>query len=427
EQLKAYSDLLITICRLAKGDRNRETLIKPLVAIGAVPVEGGPVAAIAAPWHPFRLAAMANKALQVAGLIRHLLSAESVFFGDTKLYFEELKAEFDHPYYPELIIGWRETKPELLALSDQQLDYSLHEPPTVQSDYYADTNENPNECALRIIEILKRYLALHPHEQANLSVVLYNCDSARLPQAIVDKLQEMHEDDGNMRCQVVLRHRNGAKLRELYERIIESLDADADSFVASEASRDFMARLRIGIMADEAPPPEEADGPPTDVVFLQDVIARHAQLEWYPENAHPVKWEEWVPSRWSRRRPAASDDMKSVVYLCSPVASTEGWDYLTAITTFLKGDWDGVKERRLLPSRQLNFNDPTTAQIFKEVHNLGNWVVNYDELLDRRQLVNQHVKVIRYKQTDTQGRNMLISSNCSTTLLHRMVQQRLRD
>ena len=426
QQLKVYGDLLLRICRLAKGDRNRETLLKPLLALGAVPVEGGPVAAITAPWHPLRLAAMANKALQVTGLVRHLMSAESIFFGDTKLYFEELKAELDHPFYPELILGWRETKPELLALSDHHLDYSLHELPTIQSDYYADTNENPTECALKIIEILKRYLALHPHEQSNLSVVLYNCDSARLPQAIVDKLQEIHEDDEEMRCQVILRHRNGGKLRELYERIIESLDTDADSFVASEASRDFMARLRIGIMADEAPPAEEADGPSTDVVYLQDVIARHAQLEWYPESAHPVNWEEWVPSRWSRRRPAASDDLKSVVYLCCPVASIEGWSYLTSLTTFLKGDWDGVEDRRLLPARQLNFNDPTTAQIFKEVHNLGNWVVNYDELLDRRQLVNQHVKVIRYKQTDTQGRNMLISSNCSTTLLHRMVQQRLR-
>ena len=57
-----------------------------------------------------------------------------------------------------------------------------------------------------------------------------------------------------------------------------------------------MARLRIGIMADEAPPAEEADGPPTDAVHLQDVIARHAQLEWYPESAHPVNWEEWCPS-----------------------------------------------------------------------------------------------------------------------------------
>ena len=426
EQQHAYSDLLIGVCKTAKGDRNRDTLLRPLLELGAVPVEGGPVASIVAPWHPLRMAAMANKAAQVAGLFKHLMTAESVFFGDTKLYFEELEAELDHPFYPELILGWRENKPELLALADHHLDYSLHESPVVQDEGYADTNENPNTCALRVIDILKRYLALHPHEQANLSVVLYNCDSARLPQAIVDKIQEIHEDDGDMRCQVVLRHRDGGKLRDLYERINESTDSDADSFVASEATRDFMARLRIGIMADEAPPPDDADGPPTDVVFLQDVIARHAQLEWYPEHADPVAWEEWVPSRWSRRRPAAADDLKSVVYLCCPVASIEGWNFLTAITSFLKGDWDGNETQRLLPARQLNFNDPTTAGIFKEVHNLGNWVVNYDELLDRRQLMNQHVKVIRYKQTETQGRNMLISSNCKTTLLHRMVFQRLK-
>ncbi len=71
---------------------------------------------------------MASKALQVAGLTWHLATADSIFFGDTKLFFEELKAELDHPYYPELVTGWRETKPELLALSDHQLTWSAHRP-----------------------------------------------------------------------------------------------------------------------------------------------------------------------------------------------------------------------------------------------------------------------------------------------------------
>ena len=47
--------------------------------------------------------------------------------------------------------------------------------------------------------------------------------------------------------------------------------------------------------------------------------------------------------------------MKSVVYLGCPVQSAEGWAFLTALTTFLKGDWDENEDRRLLPARQLDF------------------------------------------------------------------------
>ena len=426
-QAAAFGDLMTCICRDAKGDRNRANLLRPLLELGAAPVYGGAVTTIIAPWHPLRMAAVGIKARYVAGLVRHLLVSESVLFGDTALYFEELVSEMRHPFYPEIVLGWYESRPELLALSDHYLDYSLHESPIANAENYSDTNENPAGSADRVIELISRYLTLHPHEQANLSVVLYNCDSARLPQAIVDRLNDLHEDDEDMRCQVILRHRNAGKLRGLYEKIIESSDTNADSFVASEATRDFMARLRIGIMADQAPPPDVADGPPTDIVFLQDVIARHSRLEWYLEDARPEPIDTWIPPRWARRRPAATDDMKSVVYLCCPVASQEGWAYRTAVTTFLKGDWDGNETRRLLPARQLDFNDPTTASIFKEVHNLGNWVVNYDELLDRRQLMNQSVKVIRFKQSDTQGRNILISSTAPLGLLKTMVLQRLRD
>jgi S-DNA-T family DNA segregation ATPase FtsK/SpoIIIE len=426
-QAAAFGNLLACICRDAKGDRNRANLLRPLLELGAAPVDGGAVTTIIAPWHPLRLAAVGVKARYVAGLVRHLLESESVMFGDTALYFEELVSEMRHPFYPEIVVGWYESRPELLALSDHYLDYSLHESPIANAESYSDTNENPTGSADRVIELISRYLTLHPHEQANLSVVLYNCDSARLPQAIVDRLNDLHEDKEDMRCQVILRHRNAGKLRGLYEKIIEASDANADSFVASEATRDFMARLRIGIMADQAPPPDASDGPPTDIVFLQDVIARHSRLEWYLEDARPEPIEAWIPPRWARRRPAATDDMKSVVYLCCPVASKEDWDYRTAVTTFIKGDWDGNVNQRLLPARQLDFNDPTTASIFREVHNLGNWVVNYDELLDRRQLLNQSVKVIRFKQSDTQGRNILISSTAPLGLLKSMVLQRVRD
>lgn len=427
EQLRRYSMLLLAICRNAKGDRNRELLLRPLLQVGTVVVEGGSTMAVVAPWHPLRMAAMVIKARLVTNLVKLLLSSEDVVFGDDRLFFDDLEEELKHPFYPEVVLGWQQDKAELLSLTDSIGDYSLHEPPLIGPTSANDTNENPSEAANRVLELVERYLALHPHEQANLSVVLYNCDSARLPQAVVDKIAAANDDEDEVRCQIIVRHQNSKRLRQLYEKIMEVSDSDVDSYNASEATKDFMARLRIGIMADQAPVPDPRSGRPHDISFSQDVIARHAKVEWYSEQVRPVNIGELIPPRWSRRRPAAKDDMKSVVYLCCPVQSKEGWSYLTALTSFLKGDWDDDPARRLLPARQLDFQDPETAAIFRETHDLANWVVNYDELLDRRQLLNQSVRIIRYKQSTTQGRNVIISSKAPLGLLRSMVISRLRD
>ena len=100
---------------------------------------------------------------------------------------------------------------------------------------------------------------------------------------------------------------------------------------------------------------------------------------------------------------------------------------MNAVSSFFRNDLGDSSERRYLPARQLDFNEPETAAIFQESHNLGNWVVNYDEMLDRRQLLNQHVKIIRYKQSATQGRNLLVSSKAPLGLLHSMLFNRIKD
>jgi S-DNA-T family DNA segregation ATPase FtsK/SpoIIIE len=426
KQAQAYAGLLDVIVRQAKGDRNRELLLRPLLSVGAVQIEGGTAATVVTPWHPLRLAAMQVKGTMVAGFVVHLLTASEVFFGDTRLYFKDLALEFSHPFYPEVVLGWRGNKPELMVMTDAVQDYSLHESPIINNAERDNTNENPTTGSDCVLELVQRYLKLHPHEHANMSVVLYNCDSARLPQAVVDRIGHLYEDEDDVRCQVLLRHVDPSRLRDLYRAIVSQGDADVDSFNASEATQDFMARLRICIIADQAPPPNPKDGCPFDIVFSQDVIARHSQIEWYPETATPMPMDSLVPARWSRRRPAAIDDMKSVVYLCCPVQTAEGWSFLTALTTFFKGDWDENDATRLLPVRQLDFRDNRTAKIFEETHNLGNWVVNYDEMLDRRQLINQQVQVIRYKQSTTQGRNVIISSKAPLGLLISMTLQRLK-
>lgn len=424
EQLKAYAALLEAIVSLARGDRNRDRLLKPILQIGTAPVDGGSPAAIVTPWHPLRLAAMWRKARLVAGLVDRLLSTQEIL-GDTRLFFKDLERDLVHPLYPEIAVIWTEASPQLLFLSDVAQDYSLHEPPVLSPEGSDETNDSPAEGSACVLDLVRRYLTLHPHERANMSVVLFNCDSGRLPQAVVEKVGTIHDDDEEVRCQVVLRHIEAERLRDVYRSILGS-DLTADAYSASEATQDFMARLRISVIADQVPPPDPQDGCPYDIVFSQDVISRHARIEWYTQAAEPAAFETLLPSRWSRRRPAAADDLKSSVFLCCPVQSAEGWSWLTAVATLFRGDWDGDRERRLLPVRQLDFRDPRTARIFQETHDLGNWVVNFDELLDRRQLLNQDVRVIRYKQSATQGRNLIISSRAPLGLLRSMVLHRLR-
>lgn len=427
KQLKSYSELLSTICTDAKGDRNRQLLLRPLLEIGAVGIDTDVATVIVAPWHPLRMAAIARKAQLVSDIIKRLLTEKQVEFGDQRLYFKELIRELEHPFYPEVVVGWTESEAHILSVTDTVGDYSLHEPPILQKKRIAATNENPGPAASRVMELLGQYVKLHPHERANLSLVLFNSDSSRLPQAVVDKIGALHEDDEEVHCQIILRHTNPQRLRHLYQEIIESADEDVDSYSPSEATQDFLARLRIGILVDQAAPPDPKDGCPHDVSFSQDVIARHAELEWCAESYAPIPLEELIPPRWSRRRPAAKDDLKSIVYLCCPIQSEETWAFLTAVTTFRKGggDWDGNPDSRLLPVRQLDFSNNETRQIFEETHNLANWVVNFDELLDRRQLQNQNVRIIRYKQSATQGRNLVISSTASSGMLRTMLINRL--
>jgi len=423
-QAKAYAELLEVVLTIAKGDRNRDQLLKPLLMIGVAPIDGGTPAAVVTPWHPMRLAAIWRKSKLAVDLIKQILDSVDAE-GDPKLFFRDLAQDFEHALYPEIVAIWTNDGPELLTVSDVVADYSLHEPPVADQKGENDTNESPNEGSACVQDLVKRYLALQPHERSNMSVVLFNCDSARLPQAVVAKIGGMQDDDDDVRCQVLLRHIDSQKLRNIYRSIL-SADATADAYSASEASQDFMARLRISVIADQAPPPNPKDGHPYDIVFSQDVISRHADLEWYLEQAEPADIRTLLPSRWSRRRPAARDDLKSAAFLCCPVQSAEGWSYLSAVATVFKGDRDETTPKRMLPVRQLDFGDGRTKRIFEETHDLGNWVVNYDELLDRRQLMNHHVRVIRYKQLATQGRNLIISSRAPMTLLRSMIMSRLK-
>lgn len=425
EQARAYADLLSALGTLATGDRVRELLLRPILELGQATIDDGSPAAIVAPWHPLRLAAAWRKAHLASSVVAMVLDGAEGLTGDTKLFFRDLAADLDHPFYPEVTLAWNARKPELLSLAGHRSNYTLHERPVLGPDGPADVGDDAGAGGDCLLGLVDRYLALNPHERSNMSVVIFNCESARLPQQVVAGLGNLQDEADDLRCQVMLRHTEPARLRDIYQAILATNDGIPDAYSSSEATQDFMARLRISVIADQAPPPDPRDGRPYDIVFSQDVIARHASLDWYSVQATPAPIEALLPARWSRRRPAAADDLKTTAYLCCPVQTAEGWAYISALTAFVRHETPATGATRLLPVRQLDFRDERTARVFDETHDLGVWVVNHDELLDRRQLQNQAVRVIRYKQAAAQGRNTIISSRAPLGLLRSMIVRRL--
>src|SRR6185437_11822319 len=163
----AYQELLECLAANALGDKNHFELWRPVLTVGTTTVDGGAPCAIVTPWHPMRMLSAAVKVRSVAGLTRHLLSREAVNFGDARLFFRELASELSHPYYPEVCVGTVGAQPILLSTSQICGEYSIMEPPCRPAEAQSITNDDPRSAAEIVLRLLKRYLDLQPHEEAN--------------------------------------------------------------------------------------------------------------------------------------------------------------------------------------------------------------------------------------------------------------------
>lgn len=433
DQAAAFGKLLGAIVETVEAPVAIDRLLQPLLEIGVAQLEGPGASrpiAIVTPWHPLRLAGQAARWSILRAHLTSLLSAGGCSFTDSgRLYFGELRRALGQSIRPDVVTGWNSAKPIILAQTDALNDYSVHEPATAEPGEPAMTNDHVVPIARQITELVKHYLDLQPHERDNLSVVLYNCDAAALPQAVVDSLRaEAERNGGDAMCQVILRHRDEDRLRQLYQQLV-SRDIGDDSLHASEATRDFMSRLRISIMVNTTIPPMGADGPPLDIVFCHDVISRAAAMVWVDVGRTTYAATEIDPGQWSRRRPIRRGDRDAVVYLTCPAQPAEGWDYLDALAA-LHNPGAARKSRQagetLVPARQTTVQDPATQQILEETHRLASWVVNFDDLLDRRQLLDNQIRIIRYKHAGPDGRSLIISSQAPDALLRATLRSRIR-
>lgn len=426
----SYGSLLQTAAAKGNSDTVLGTLLPILLSVSTVKVEsfGGLTrpSSIVPPWHPLRLLAIISKARQFSTLAQELTSGiGSLSDADGSLFFEDTAEWLNHIYYPEIVCQLRGKQPIVLSDCGSYQDYSVHEPPVLSSTSDAPANIDPKAAASQIGTIVESYLQLQPHERDNLSVVLFDCDSEQLPNSVVDEIRALSEDEEqDATCQILLAHSDSGKLRSLY-RSLACASESVDNFNTSEATREFMARLRINIMVTDNENVTTHDSHPYDIVFAESAIAHHARLKWYPVQIDSRPADQVKPSAWSRRKPMESGAISAAVYLTSPALPEPVWQYINA-TSFAIEPEEARRiniEQCLVPARTLGVNDESIGHLIDKMHSLGSWVVNYDELLHRKLLENKGIKVIRYKQDVTQGKNLIISSISKDSLLRSALKQ----
>ncbi len=424
-QVAAYDDLLVALVGQASNDLAREKLWQEILRFGVANVGAGSPAAIVTPWHPLRLAEIHIKAVQAAKLIHDVLNAEEDDIFRADLLFSQAQFELLTNYYPEVCIGFDRDQPILLSAADTSYDYTLAEPPLRRDRQGGDDalDIEPGVAAKAFGNVGEQYLKLLPHERSNFSVVLYNAESKALPSALASELSSKVEQENELQCDLLLTHSEPKRIRRIYEQQNVTVNEESGSVMASEAARNFLSRLRVGFL-DAAKIPDDDTDRAADLVALQDVVARNAKLVWKraPGDRHPEPLTH-VPARWSRRRPIGLADTATSVYLACPVQPQFGQSYLNLVHGFLKGD--NASSENVIPAREVNFRDGDIGNVFTQTHKIGEWVVNFDELVDRRLLSNNGVRVIRHIRDRQVERNIVVSTTSKPKLLRVLLKERL--
>jgi S-DNA-T family DNA segregation ATPase FtsK/SpoIIIE len=425
DQATAFGTLLAVLNEHANNDLSRDRLWKEVLRIGVANVGAGSPAAIVLPWHPLRLAEIAIKARQTADLVQKVLSAKEDDIYRADLLFSQVQLELLSNYYPEVCVGYDQHESFLLAAADTRFDYTLCELPQkqVRDDGEGALDVDPVIAARAFGAVGEHYLKLLPHEQANFSMVLFNAESKALPSALAAELSSKVEKENELQCDLLLTHSDPQQMRRIYEQQNVAVSEESGSLMASEAARNFLSRLRVGFL-DAADASDDDRARAADIVALQDVIARNAKLVWKraPGDRHP-ELSEHFPARWSRRRPVGMADRATAVYLAAPTQPLAGQRYLNAIHTYLEGD--NALDENVIPAREVNFKESEIGEVFKQTHRIGEWVVNFDELVDRRLLTNNGVQVIRHIHDRDVDRNIIVSTTSKPRLLRVLLEERL--
>ncbi|MER8824030.1 FtsK/SpoIIIE domain-containing protein [Mesorhizobium sp. M0991] len=406
-QAELYGDLLRSVMTIAPQELCIRDLLSPLVSIGLITVEGETPSAILTAWHPLRLAEIGAKARQLADAMTAVVMSDPKQRSGIEDFVGDRIATLGRTYYGDIAL-LPGLDAQLVAETQAIMGYSLLEPISGGTQHGV-TNEPADAAIAAFDRVADEYLKLRPHERANFSVVILNADSENLPLAMANGLSRRVEDDSEIRCELVVTDDDPIRLRQVYERQNRRISHEIDTSLASEAARNFLSRLRVGIFSPETLAQETQKA--NDVVVLQDVIARSSKVRWTKgfDDGTSEEIATFVPTARSKRRPFRKGNTTSALYLTAPRQPLAGRIYVDALRTIMMRDV-ATNPEPWLPVQEVEFKAGEVSQILAKAHKLGNWVMTFDRVADRRLIATDERRIIRYFSVPGSTHNVIVST-----------------
>jgi len=407
DQAELYGHLLRLVQTQAPQEICLRNLLAPLLSIGVIAVESDRAAALTAPWQPLRLAEIAAKSRQLASAVQRIIASSLNQRSAVQDFADDRATTLTATYYADVALSPDE-KCELLAETQVVADCSLLE--SVSDLARHGLSDEPADAAVTAFKrVGDEYLKLRPHEQANFSVLILNADSENLPLAMANSLSRRIEENPDLRCELAVTDDDPRRLRQVYERQNRRISYEIDATLASEAARNFLSRLRMGIMSPETLVHGGAKS--SDIVLLQDVVARSSKVRWSKGDVDPTPPDlaSYVPTARSKRRPFKRGNTTSALYLTAPRQPAACQAYVDCLYTVFTREAPSDGSPRL-PIQEVAFASGAVADVLKKAHDLGHWVMTFDRVADRRLVSADERRIIRYFSVPGSSHNVIVST-----------------
>lgn len=443
EMYEAWTELLRAVNDNAdKSQQFRHEAYSSLVSIGTFSfVDRTSSNAVVMPWHPIRLYELHCDFVRKTGLVKVLLKREDATIVGAQDFTQALWRSAES-FMPQFVVapehaekGMDAVCREILAPIEHFGGYTLYS--RIAGPACRDAGINAASIA-ELGGVAQDYGRLVPQHVNSLNVALPDAVSQAFPVAVLKDLVARFGEDELISLFVGGINATGYT-QSLEEDLFQGLtlatgktDAVAEAGISAASLK---ARLQFAVSRSDRAFGEQKSGAgnarPYDLTFIDRFLTYSAKQKWVPLPkttlvSNPYGFDARL-HRLSRRLVRLEDEYISRTLLCDRETDAAGRLYINATSFLLTDQSAETNDAFVYPCLEVNCSDTDIRNCIRELHESAQWVVTSNDLIDRRQLVNNKIKLVRYKQNDRTGKTVIVSSEMPTDLLTNRIKTRLEQ